>query len=124
MATTQKAFTNRILQIPGVKHFILVKENGKIIAHNVITDKNKPEDISSTIVSSAIHSEAIRSTMGFTHFNCLKISRENSENILVFPIKNYFLGIFQEPDDKDPETSESNLSIIENIVEFIHGVAV
>jgi len=61
--------------------------------------------------------------MGFTHFNCLKISRENRENILVFPIKNYFLGIFQHPEDKDPETSESSMAIVEKIMDFIYGVA-
>ncbi len=118
MATTQKAFTNRILQIEGVENFILMKEDGDIIAHNINTSQEDPESVSTVVLSTGLHSDNLKSIMGFTHFNCLKIVREKKENIFVFPLKNYFLGIFQ-----DPKNDKNSLTLIKNVTNFIYGVA-
>ena len=121
MAITQKAFAERILQITGVKNFILIKEDGQILAHNI--DHINPEILSSITLLCGLSSEMIKSSFGFTHFRYAILSRSGNENILIFPLKNYFLGLLQNEDFKDPESENSSLNLAEDIILFIDGIS-
>lgn len=110
MATIQE-FSKRISDIEGVKSYILIRNDGHVVTHNV----DDPETVSTMIVFSGLSSDEIRSVMGFSGLSYFILTRENKEKLLIFPIRTYFLGIFQQADAYGPD-------VIEKVQEFIHAI--
>lgn len=109
MATTQETFAKQILKIPGIKNYILIKNDGLILAHNVEIDFS--EILSSIVVFCGFTCNLIKNEMGFSRFNYLKLNPKNNEILLIFPIKHFFLGIVQQPD-------ANTAKLIENVKQF------
>ena len=110
MATIQD-FTNRLMKIAGVNGYILVRHDGHIITHNV----ENPESLSSMIVFSGLSCEALKTVAGTTYFSYFMLTRETMEKFFIFPIDNFFLGIFQSADAYSPD-------LVNKITQFIQAV--
>lgn len=95
MSTSKSKFLERLTKITGIKSYILVRQDGEIMTHN-FEDEN-PETISSILLFTALNCEKIKSGFGFRNLRYLSISKENNENLLIFPLEKYFLGVMQHP---------------------------
>ncbi len=112
MAKTLQLFVQRLLQIEGVNQYILIKNDGDIISHNVKIDYS--ETLSSMIVFCCFSGDALKSDMGFSKFKYLILLRKSKEHLIVFPLKKFFLGILQHPDMSIPD-------LVDEVTQFIDG---
>jgi len=101
VASVQEKFAKKILQIQGVKGFILVQKDGQILASK--TDMaTKPQTLAAMIILSGQDCNTLKAAMGFSHYHYLTVTQENIGKLLVFPIRNYFLGVVHQSQDHDP----------------------
>jgi len=94
-----QTFANLISQIEGVKNYIFVRNDGRIIVHNT----DNPETFSSMVTFAGLSSDAVKSILGTTYFKYFILTRKNGEKIIVFPMENYFLGILQDSNAYTPD---------------------
>jgi len=87
-------FAQRINQIDGISQFVLCRHDGHVITHNM----DDCDDLSSVATICGINAQAIQTTIGFSGFRCLTLSRPGREHCHIFPIDKYFLGVIQSPD--------------------------
>ncbi len=102
---------NLILQIEGVVNYIFVREDGYTLAHNF---ENKDELIE-MITFSGLNCEAVKPIMGVTHFKYMSYTRENNENLLIFPLGRYLLGISQHAEAYTPDIVDGIQRLIEAV---------
>ena len=93
--------------LPGVKNYILVKNNGSVAAAGMA----EAERIARIVLRCGRNSDAI----GAPRFSYLVLTRENRENFIVFPVGNYYLGVIKEREVDDPALIKSVLEFIENL---------
>lgn len=110
MASIQ-TFTKLISQIEGVKNYIFVRNDSRVIVHNT----NNPDTLSSMIAFSGLSCDAVKSILGTTYFKYFILTRKTGEKLLVFPLENYFLGIIQDSQAYTPD-------VIQKIMRFITAV--
>ncbi|HAO23340.1 MAG: hypothetical protein BWK80_47080 [Desulfobacteraceae bacterium IS3] len=111
MATIQD-FGKRILQIPGITQYLLVRNDGKVMAHNV----DAPESLASVILFCGLNCDAIGSVAGLTYLKYLMLTRKNNEKLLIFPMDTYFLGIIQNADAYSPEIVDSVIRLVQMVI--------
>ncbi len=100
-----------ILQIDGVMNYIFVRDDGHTLSHNFEDVKA----LASIITFSGLNCEVIKPIMGLTHFKYLSYARDNNENLLIFPLGKYFLGISQHSEAYTPDIVKKVEGIIETI---------
>ena len=83
----------KISGIDGLKHFFLVKQDGSIVAH----DDYKADILGPCVALAGLNCDAIRSLLGYSRFNYMVFSRQCKEDMVVFPMSNYFLAVIKEP---------------------------
>jgi predicted regulator of Ras-like GTPase activity (Roadblock/LC7/MglB family) len=103
-----KEFGESIAAIEGIRSYLLVRKDGFLISHNV----PNPKELATTVVISGLGAEAVKSSLGGSYFRYLEFVRDNKENLLVFPIEKYFLGIVQEAEAFGPELAEQVIRYI------------
>jgi predicted regulator of Ras-like GTPase activity (Roadblock/LC7/MglB family) len=101
----------KILQIAGVEGYILVKQDGQIVACNAAN----AECLSAMIVMGGMGCENLRTEMGSSLIKHLVFTRKTKEKIIIIPLDGLFLGVTQKA---DAFTSE----VINHIIGFIKGV--
>lgn len=101
MSKFQDIFEKKVLTIEGVKGYLFIKEDGRILLGKVSC--SKPETLASMMVISQMDCDTIRATMGFTHFNFLMLTGKKNDMLFVFPVKKYFLGILYGKGEYDPD---------------------
>lgn len=101
MSKFHDVFKKKILTIEGVKGYLFISEDGRILSGKVSC--SKPETLASMIVISNMDCDTIRSAMGFTHFNFLMLTSKKNEILFVFPVKRYFLGILYDKGEYDAD---------------------
>ncbi|NOX33811.1 MAG: roadblock/LC7 domain-containing protein [Deltaproteobacteria bacterium] len=97
----------QISRVKGVDQYIIVDQNGKLLAHDI---KN-PQKASAMVSSCGKNSFAI----GKTRLEYVVFSRENKKNIFIFPIGNYYLGVVK-------QKSINNIAMADNIIKFLKGL--
>ncbi|MDM8536386.1 hypothetical protein QUF70_06500 [Desulfobacterales bacterium HSG17] len=107
-----QTFADMISKIEGVKNYIFVRNDGRVIVHNT----NSPETLSSMVTFAGLSSDAVKSILGTTYFKYFILSRKNGEKIFVFPIINYYLGILQDSKAYTPD-------VIQKIERFVNAVS-
>ncbi|MBA4367373.1 MAG: hypothetical protein C0403_07000, partial [Desulfobacterium sp.] len=71
----QEEFANKILQIQGVGGFILVRNNGQLLASktDMTTD---PQTLAAMMILSSQDCKTLQSTMGFSRYHYLMVTQE------------------------------------------------
>jgi len=105
-------FARRINRIQGVTGFILTRNDGQVITHNV----DRPEELASLITHCGGHAEAVRKAIGFTRFNYLFAGCLQQDPLLVFPFDRYLLGIRQLRDVEQQELIEEVQQVLRQVV--------
>lgn len=111
--TKLEVFTNRIESVGGVESFVLVRQSGEIVTHNM---KN-PDDLASMVTICGIGSNAIKQTIGFSHFKHMMFNRIDQRNFLVFLLDRYLLGIQQVSGADDQQLTVEIYNFIQNLLE-------
>lgn len=101
-----------VLKIDGVTNYILVRDDGRTLSHNV----ENHEALSSIITFNGLNCEVIKPILGLTYFRYLSYTRENNEKLLIFPLGKYFLGISQHAEAYTPDIVEGVEKIVEALV--------
>ena len=92
-------FAQRISQIKGVDRFVLTRQDGQIVTHNL----SNPEQLASVVTLGGYGAQAVQDSVGFSPFRYLVCTRPESRNLIIFPLDKYFLGIQQKPDTSQGE---------------------
>lgn len=113
MSSIKEKFAKRLLQINGVKRYILVRNDGEILAHNLMEEN--PETISSILLFSALNCDKIKSGFGFRNVKYMAVSKDNNENLYIFQMEKYYLGVMQ-------HSNANTMELIKDVSGFIDGM--
>lgn len=95
-------FADRIEQIDGVSNYIVVRNDGQMIIHNL----DEPEKLTSLLTFGGFNTQAIQKTLGFSQFGYLVYIRPRNQNLIIFSLDKYFLGIVQKMDSNQSRLIE------------------
>lgn len=101
----------RILEVEGIKNYILVRDDGHTLSQNFQDIPALP----SIVTFNGLNCEAFKPLMGLTHFRYLSYTWGNNNTLVIFPLGKYFLGISHQAETYTPDIVESIQQIIESI---------
>ena len=103
-ASSQR-FNELLSEIHGIDQFALVRNDGRIVTHNMFD----PDEFASMITLCGRNAVSLRRPLGVSHLKQIIYSRPRDENIIIFQLQKYFLGIQQKCDtDQDFVIHEVN----------------
>lgn len=105
-------FAKRINRIKGVTGFVLTRNDGRIITHNV----EQPDNLAALVTLCGFNADAVGKTIGFSQLNYLLVGCQQQEPLLVFPFDRYFLGIRQQCEAEQEELIEEVLHVLQQVV--------
>ncbi len=88
---TAKDFVDRVNQIEGIAGCVLIRNDGVQIAKTL----DDQENYVPLLQTGSNLANDIMESIGFSYCRYLSFDRENMENLYVFPVDNYLLGIPQ-----------------------------
>jgi hypothetical protein len=94
---TAKDFS-RLGDIDGVSRYILVRNDGFVVSENY----EEAVALSSAIVTSGKYCDSLGDDLESGRYIYCCIERESGENVLIFSLGRYYLGIIKHP-DSDPQ---------------------
>ena len=98
--------------IKGVAHYILVQNDGHIVAHNTINAAG----LASTIVISGKNSKKLEKFLDSGKWIYFSVERNGGGNLLVFSLGNYFLGIIEKHDSDTKTMVDSIISYLKTLL--------
>jgi hypothetical protein len=87
--TTVQEFRTIIAQLKGIKHFILTRNDGRVITH----DFKNPTELSTMISYCGLNVDVMRKFIGTTRFRYMVFTHDNRHRFFIVPLGNYFLGV-------------------------------
>ena len=102
---------SKLKNIEGVGHYILVRNDGHVVTHNL----NNAVELSSTIVMSGRSFKKLEDFLDCGQCIYLCVERNKDNNLLVFPLGKYFLGIVEESDSDTKTTVDSIINYLKNL---------
>lgn len=98
----------------GVVGYLLVREDNHIVVHNT----EDPEKLSSAIIACVKDCREIEDFLDTGQFSRLCVERKEGNNLLIFSLGKYFLGIIK-TDDVNPSTMvDSIISYLKTLSKF------
>ena len=91
MATT-KDFS-RLGDIEGVAHYMLIRNDGYVVSENY----DEAVTLSSSIVTTGKYCDSLADDMAGRQYLYCCVERKSGDNILVFSLGRYYLGIIKHP---------------------------
>ena len=110
MATIED-LVNGIHRIQGLDGYVIVKQDGQVLSHNVAN----VEGLSALIVMGGLNGNIVKTEVGASLFTHLVIARKTNERLLVFPVGNFWLGLLQRQDTYTPDIVNKVQSIIQGM---------
>ena len=110
MSGIQERFARSILKIKGVKDYLLVRDDGQILANN--SSLEITEDLAQIIVLNGTECASTNEALGLRGINHFTMTDHKTWTLFVFPVKNYFLAILR-------KATETDDSFIKEIQKFI-----
>jgi len=90
---------NILKQISGIKNYIVVEQNGKVLTHDV----GNPQKLSSAILINAMNCNTAKSIAGFTDLEYILLKTKSNEKIIILPFNKGYLGIVASANSHVPE---------------------
>ncbi len=94
----------KITDIEGVDQYVLVDAKGNVVAHRT----DDPKQAARTVLNIGKNLYSI----GKTQFKYAIFSRDNKNNLLIFPIGNRYLGVIK-------QKNVNNMTLINNVKKFL-----
>ncbi len=98
-------FYEQITGIAGIDKFALVRNDGRIVTHNMLA----PDGFVKMVTACGLSSVSLRKPLGVSHLKQIILNRPNNQSVIIFPLYKYFLGI-QKLGDTDQDTIIHNVS--------------
>ena len=102
----------RLTQINGVANYILVRGDGRIVSQNM----EDAESLGLIIAGGGTKCDALAADMGGNRFIHLSIERESGEDLLVFSLGSFYLGILKKAESERQE-------VIDNVIYFLKKIS-
>ena len=102
---------NGIQKIQGLDGYVIVKQDGQVLSHNVAN----VEPLSALIVMCGLNGNIIKSDVGASLFKYLVVARKTNERLLVFPMGTFWLGLLQRQEAYTPD-------IVNKVQAMINGM--
>jgi hypothetical protein len=102
----------RLEQINGVSNYILVRGDGQIISQNM----ENAASFAPIITNGGTQCDTLSTDMGGNRYIHLCIERESGNDLLIFSLGRYYLGIFKHPESERQE-------IIDNVIYFLKNLS-
>lgn len=102
----------RLAQIKGVTHYILVRGDGQVVSQNM----EDAESLGLIIAGGGTKCDALAADMGGNRYIHLSIEQESGEDLLVFSLGRYYLGILKHEESPRQE-------IIDNVIYFLKNLS-
>ncbi len=96
-----------VARIGGVKHYILVDKEGQVIVHNF-------KDYQRTGAMIAFCGQQ-SFVLGKSRLKFLTFTRKSQNDLFIFPVGNYFLGVIKQNHIKTVELTD-------NVLSFLNGM--
>jgi len=97
--------------INGVAQYILVRNDGHVVTHNT----SNAVEFSSTIVMSGRNCKNLEQFLDSGNCVYLCVERQDGNNLLVFTLGKYFLGVIEKPDSDTKTTVNSIISYLQRL---------
>jgi len=101
----------RLEQIEGVAHYILVRDDGHVISQNM----EDAARFAPIISSCGTQCDALATDMGGNRYIHLCIEQESGNDLLVFSLGRYYLGIFKHMESERQETIDKVIYFLKNL---------
>lgn len=86
--TTVREFHNIMGQLRGIEHFILTRNDGRVVTH----DLKNPTELSTMISYCGLNADVMRKFIGTTRFRYMVFTQNNHKRFFIIPLGDYFLG--------------------------------
>jgi predicted regulator of Ras-like GTPase activity (Roadblock/LC7/MglB family) len=106
-------FSQHLAQIKGVDGFMVLRNDGHILTHNM----EQAEKLSSLATLCGISAQGVQKTMGFMPFRHLVFSREHNRSLLVFTLDKFYVGIMA-------KTGFNLSELIEDVSRFLFKIKI
>ena len=84
-------FAEQINAIDGVEQFALVRNDGRIVTHNMPA----PDEFARMVTACGLSALSLRRPLGVSHLKQIVFNRPDNRNVIIFQLFKYFLGIQQ-----------------------------
>jgi predicted regulator of Ras-like GTPase activity (Roadblock/LC7/MglB family) len=82
-------FAKRISIIKGVDRFALVRNDGRVVTHNM----SDPDEFARMVTTCGVSAMTLCKPLGVSQLKQIILDRPNNCNIIIFQLYKYFLGI-------------------------------
>ncbi len=103
---------DRLAQIDGVAHYVLVSGDGQVISQ----DMEDAASLGPIIAAGGTQCDALAADMGGNRYIHLCIEQESGNDLLVFSLGRYYLGILKHAESQRQE-------IIDNVIYFLKNLS-
>jgi len=104
---TAKDFS-RLGDIEGVANYILVRDDGYVVSENY----DQAVSLASAIVTTGKHCDSLVEDLENRRYIYCCIERDSGNNILVFSLGRYFLGIIQHADSNPQQLTDTIIGFL------------
>ena len=101
-----------IVNVPGVRHYMLVKTTGTIVSHNVAS----PEETSALLITAGNGCTDIHPSGQFGPFRYVTLNQADGPTIIVFGLGKYYLGV-------ETDRAVNNADVVSSVRKFIAAIA-
>jgi hypothetical protein len=101
----------RLEQVNGLAHYIMVQGDGQVISQNM----ENAVSFAPLISSGGTQWDALVKDMGGNRYLHLSIERESGNDLLVFSLGRYYLGIFKHAESERQKPIDNLIYFLQNL---------
>lgn len=107
---TAKDFS-RLGDIAGVSNYILVRNDGYVVSENY----EEAVTLSSAIVTSGKQCDSLADDLGNKRYIYCCIERQSGDNVLIFSLGRYYLGIIKHSDSDPQQVADGIIAFLKSL---------
>ncbi|MEN8188318.1 MAG: hypothetical protein ABFS19_00590 [Thermodesulfobacteriota bacterium] len=100
-----------LAEVQGVAQYLLVKKDGSTLATNM----DSPGLLAVTVVGCGQHCENLSGAVGGQNYIHLCLERESGDNLMVFSLGGFYLGVIS-------ESSTASQMVVSNVISFLKTI--
>ena len=101
----------QLSDIDGIRSYYLVRYDGEVVS----SQGDRIDNLFPYIAFSGINSDAIRSSLGFSQFKYMILSRRCRESVIIFSLTNSFLAIVKKAEAATPDLIKNVHACIQTV---------
>jgi hypothetical protein len=106
----------RLEQINGIARYILARSDGQMLSQNRNGSTKDALLFASLIAHCGVQCDAMTTDMSGNRYIHLSIERESGDDLLVFSLGQFYLGVFKDADS-------DRQKVIDNVIYFLKNLS-